>query len=435
MNDVPREHWGSRTGFLLAAVGSAVGLGNMWRFSYLTAENGGAAFVVLYLAIMLVVALPVLLAELVIGRGSGRSPIAALAHYGGRSWAPLGVLFVLVGALIASYYSVISGWTLRYTVETITVGFAGDAGERFGEIASGPAAAAWHVGFVALTISIVFGGVHRGIERVAVVLMPTLFLVIGGIALYAATLDGAGPGYTYYLSFDLQEVMSWKVFSDAASQAFFSLSVGMGAMLTYASYLSGRDDLPNESLVIAFADFAVAFVAGLAIFPLIFALGLSDAVSGSTLGALFITLPTTFASMGGGGTPLGFIFFAALAIAALTSMISLVEVVVSAAIDGMGWPRERAALATGAVLMVTGIPPALNLSVLDWMDKLAGNLLLVAGGLALAVFVGWVMKEPMSEVSKGAEGTRWFGVWQWLLRIPVPIVLAIVLYASLTEIF
>ena len=209
----------------------------------------------------------------------------------------------------------------------------------------------------------------------------------------------------------------------------------MGAMLTYASYLTQNDHLPDESLVIALADFGVAFVAGLALFPLIFALGLSEAVGESTLGALFITLPQTFAGMGGAGRVVGLVFFVALALAALTSAISLLEVVTSAAIDTLGIARRPAALGGAALIAALGIAPAMSLDALDWMDKIAGNLLLVAGGLALAIFVGWVMRDPLAEVAKGAEGVRWFGLWQWLLRIPVPIVLAVVLYATIQQMF
>jgi NSS family neurotransmitter:Na+ symporter len=420
---------------VLAAVGSAVGLGNMWRFSYLTAENGGAAFLVLYVAITLVVGLPVLLAELTIGRGSGRSPIGALLHYGGRAWAPLGVIFVACGFLILAYYSVIAGWTLRYAFEAVLFGFAGEPEARFGEIATGAGAIGWHLLFMALTTFVVLGGVHGGIERVALALMPLLFLVVCGIAIYASTLDGAAAGYTYYLTADFGEVWSWKVFSDAASQAFFSLSLGMGAMLTYASYLSIEHHLPNESLVVALTDFAVAFVAGLAVFPLIFALGLQQAVGGSTVGALFITLPSAFADMGAAGTFVGCVFFVALAVAALTSAISLLEVVVAAGIDGLGWSRGRAALLGGGTIAAIGIGPALDLGVLDWMDKLAGNVLLVGGGLTLALFVGWFMKDPMGDVSRGAEGVRWFALWRWLLRIPVPCALAVVLYGTIAALF
>ncbi|MGE4605402.1 MAG: sodium-dependent transporter, partial [Myxococcota bacterium] len=202
MASQPREQWSSRYGFVMAAVGSAVGLGNMWRFSYLTAEHGGAAFVVLYLAITLLVGLPVLLAELALGRGSQKSPIRALAHFGGNSWKPLGLVFVAAGFLILSYYSVIAGWTVRYAIAGVFVGFDADAGERFGSVASGWDAFGYHIAFMAGTIYIVARGVSGGIERTAMVLMPVLFAIVVGLAFYAATLDGASRGYAYYLDTD-----------------------------------------------------------------------------------------------------------------------------------------------------------------------------------------------------------------------------------------
>ena len=425
-----REQWGSRAGFILAAIGSAVGLGNMWRFSYLTAEGGGAAFLVLYLLLVAAVGVPVMLAELVVGRGSGRSPVGALSHYGGPRWRPLGALFLASGFLILSYYSVIAGWTLRYAISALG-GFGADSGAYFERVATGPASVAWHLLFMAITVGIVVGGVNRGIERVSIVLMPLLFAIICGIALYAATLPGAGRGYEFYLSIDLAKVFDWQVLNHAAGQAFFSLSLGMGAMLTYASYLSEDENLPNESVIIAAADFAVAFVAGLAVFPLLFALGLEREVGDSTLGALFITLPTAFHEMGGAGRIVGPLFFVALAVGALTSAISLLEVVVSTAIDQLGWPRPRAAVVLGAACALLGIPSALDLGVLGFMDQLAGTLFLVFGGLMLSIFVGWVMPDPVAEARQGAEGVTWFFAWRWLLRSVVPALLVVVLWQSL----
>jgi len=430
---VPREQWASRLGFLLAAVGSAVGLGNMWRFSYLAAEHGGAAFVVLYVAFTLIVGLPVLLAEFALGRGARRSPIGAMAHFGGRAWGPLGWLFVASGFLILSYYSVIAGWTLRYAGTALLFGMPRDPGAFFERVASGPAAIGWHLAFMALTAVVVAGGIRRGIERTALVLMPLLFVLVAGIAVYAATLSGAGEGYRVYLQTDFREILSVEVLHAAAGQAFFSLSLGMGAMMTYASYLSRHDHLPNESVVVAVSDFAVAFVAGLAVFPLIYAFGLAGEVAESTVGALFITLPKGFASMGTVGRVVGLLFFVALAVGALTSAISLLEVVVSSAMDRLGWPRPLAAAVFGGATAALGLPAAVSLDVLGWMDKLAGNLFLVAGGLGLALFVGWAMRDPMAEVRRGAEGVRWFFLWRWLLRVPVPAALALVLYQFLRE--
>ena len=433
MAQAPREQWSSRLGFLLAAVGSAVGLGNMWRFSYLTAENGGAAFVLLYVGMTLFVGLPVMLAELTLGRGARRSPIAALRHYAGGAWTALGIAFVAGGFLILSYYSVIAGWTLQYALEIVLSGFPEDAGAHFEAVSTGLGAVLWHLAFMGLTAWVVSGGIHAGIERAALILMPTLFLLVLGLAVYAATLDGAGPGYAYYLGFDFESLRSPAVLKDAAGQAFFSLSLGMGAILTYASYLHREHDLPQEAITISVSDFGVAFVAGLVVFPLIFALGLQEAVGGSTVGALFITLPTAFAEMGAVGRVVGLLFFVALVVGALTSAISLLEVVVASAMDSLGWPRGRAAWVAGGGIALLGLPSALDLDWLGLMDQVAGNVLLVGGGLALSLFVGWHMEDPIGEVSAGAEGVRWFFLWRWLLRFAVPAVLGVVLIFTLID--
>ncbi len=425
----PRERWSSRAGFVLAAVGSAVGLVNLWRFSYLSAENVGAAFLVLYLAVTLVVGLPILLAELAIGRGAQKSPIPALQHYGGAGWGLLGWVFVAAGFLILSYYGVIAGWTLRYTALVLVSGFDAGIAERFTSIASGWSAFGLHVLFMALTVGVVAGGVKGGIERTSLVLMPTLFVLVCAMALYAASLDGASAGYGYYLQTNFGEILSLEVLKDAASQAFFSLSLGMGAMLTYGSYLGRDDHLPNESLWIAGADVAIAFIAGLVVFPLIFALGLSSEVKGETVGALFITLPEAFAQMGGAGRVVGFLFFVALLVGALTSAISLLEVVTAAAMDGLGWSRRRAACTMGGLITLLGVAPALSLDALGLMDEIANNVFLLGGGFALALFVGWVMRDPMAEVRIGAEGVAWFGLWRVFLRFAAPAFLGfVVLY-------
>ena len=426
-----RERWSSRSGFLLAAIGSAVGLGNMWRFSYLASDNGGAAFVVLYLAVTALVGLPVLLAEVVVGRGSQKSPIRALQHYGGSAWKPLGLVFVAAGFLILSYYGVIAGWTVRYAVIALVTGFGPEVESAFGGIAQGWDAFGFHALFMVGTIAIVAGGVKGGIERAAIVLMPLLFLLLCGLALYAATLDGGAPGYRHYLQPDWSEVMSLEIFTKAAGQAFFSLSLGMGAMLTFGSYLGRDNHLPNETLVIAGADVGVAFIAGLVVFPVIFAFGLADKVGESTVGALFITLPQAFASMGAIGRVVGVLFFASLIVGALTSAVSLLEVVVSSTIDGLGWTRRRAAWVMGATIAVLGIPSAWSTDFLGVVDTVANNLFLLGGGLALSVFVGWVMDDPVAEVSVGTDGIRWFGLWRTLLRFVAPALLAIALLQAI----
>lgn len=425
-----RERFSGRYGFLLAAVGSAVGLGNMWRFSYLAAENGGASFVLLYLFFTLVIGLPVLLAEMTLGRGSGRGPIGALVHYGGPRWRIFGWITVVAGALILSYYSVIAGWTLRYTTIGVASGFAGDAGARFDAVSSGGGAVGWHLGFMATTIALVAGGVKKGIERTATALMPLLFLIVLGLALYAATLPGASAGYRAYLAPRLTDLWHLPVIVDAAGQAFFSLSLGMGAMLTFASYLERDHDLPREALVIALSDFGVAFLAGLVVFPVIYALGLQGDVGESTVGALFITLPHAFDAMGGAGRLVGTLFFAALVLGALTSAISLLEVAVASAID-TGISRRRATLVLGAMIAALGVLPALSLDWLGRMDTIAGNVLLVGGGLVIALFTTFVARDAESDMAVGApRAARFVPLWRFALRfLAPPLLFFVLLYA------
>ncbi|MDG2051618.1 MAG: sodium-dependent transporter [Myxococcota bacterium] len=433
MANAEREQWSTSFGFVAAAVGSAVGLGNMWRFSYLTAEKGGAAFVGLYLIFTLLVGLPILLAEMTIGRGASRSPVLALEHYGGRSWRLLGVLFVLTGFLILSYYSVIAGWTLRYAGELLWHGVPLNPGDHFSQVSQGWPAFLFHVSFMALTMAIVAGGVKRGIERVSVIAMPVLFVFVCGLALYAATLSGSEAGYAYYLNANFTNALSMDVVVSAAGQSFFSLSLGMGAMLTFASYLSRQSDLPREAIRIAAADFGVAFVAGLMVFPIVFALGVEGDVSESTLGALFVALPEAFSSMGLVGRFVGVIFFVALIVGALTSAISLLEVVVSAAVDGWAWSRGRAVIVAGGLITLIGSFAAWDLALLDAMDQVANNILLLLGALLLSVFVGWVMKNAETELAQGAGRLNWVGVWRFLLRWWVPIVLLFVLFHSVPK--
>ena len=433
MANASREQWQSRWGFILAAVGSAVGLGNMWRFSYLTAENGGAAFVGLYILFTFLIGMPVMLAELSIGRGAHKGPVAALEHYGGKSWRPLGILFVAAGFLILSYYGVIGGWTLRYAAESVAIGFPADPGAHFGELASGFDSLATQLLFMALTMGIVSGGVGGGIERLARIAMPALFLIIVGIAIYAFTLEGSGGGYDYYLNFEIRNALHLDVIVAAAGQAFFSLSLGMGAILTFASYLPRESVLARETVVISFADFGVAFVAGLMVFPLIFALGMESEIQGGTMGALFVALPKAFATMGAIGRVVGTAFFLALVVGALTSAISLLEVVVSAAMDQFGWERRRATFLSGLGVTLLGTFSAFSLAVLDLADSIAINLFLLGGGLAIAIFVGWVMRDPVAVAAEGSRRTLALEGWRLVLRFIVPLALVFILWNSLPE--
>jgi len=431
-----RETFASRAGFILAAAGSAVGLGNMWRFSYQASEGGGAAFVLVYILMTLLLGIPLMLAEFGIGRRGQLAPIGSLRKLGGRGWGPLGYLFVLVGGLILAYYSVIAGWTVRYALEALLEGFGPGAAEHFGRVAAGGNAVAFHVGFMLVTVLIVVGGVKGGIERASLLLMPLLFLLVIGLAVWAGTLDGAGEGYRVYLQPDLDELKNPAVWRAASSQAFFSLSLGMGAMLTFASYLQRDQNLPESGTLVAFTDFGVAFIAGLLVFPVIYSFGLQGAVSESTVGALFIALPSAFAGMGPVGRVVGVFFFLVLAVGALTSAISLLEVVTASVIDEFGVTRRKAALVMGAAITALGILPALDTDALGLMDKIAGEFLLLAGALALAVLAGWrVRTQVQEELCEGAspfwrrQVPRILSMLRWL----VPPVVAVVLFFSLRE--
>ncbi|MGH7577750.1 MAG: sodium-dependent transporter [Longimicrobiales bacterium] len=425
-----RELWGSRAGFILAAVGSAVGLGNMWRFAYQTAEGGGAAFVVLYLLLTFVIGIPVMIAEFGLGRSTRQSPIGALHEAGGRRWTPVGYLFVISGVLILAYYSVIAGWVTRYALDAILSPFPADSAGYFGRISQGIGAAAYHLIFMVATILIVSSGIKRGIERASYVMMPLLFAIMLGLAIWAAFLPGANEGYTFYLTPHVSDVFSFETLGAAASQAFFSLSLGMGAMLTYASYLQRNSNLPGHSTVIAISDMSVAFVAGLVVFPVIFALGLQSAVGSSALGTLFISLPGAFEAMGATGRAVGLLFFIALFVGALTSAISLLEVVVASAVDSFGLERRSAALICGGLIALIGIAPALDTNVLGAMDAVASEVFLPLGGLLLAILVGWRMKDRLDAFTEGASPALrpLMTAWIWTLRLAVPPLLVIVLW-------
>jgi NSS family neurotransmitter:Na+ symporter len=431
-----REAFATRIGFLLAAAGSAVGLGNMWRFPYQVSEGGGAALVVVYVGLIFLIGIPLMLAEFAIGRRGQRAPVGSLRALGGPAWARLGYLFVLVGFVILSYYSVIAGWTVRYGIEAVLRGFESSAADHFSAVASGGDAVAYHVAFMVATTLIVVGGVKAGIERASLLLMPVLFVLVIGLAAWASTLPGAGAGYAVYLMPELEELTNPSVWRAAAGQVFFSLSLGMGGMLTFASYLRRDQNLPESATVVSFTDFGVAFFAGLLVFPLIYSFALQGAVSGSTIGALFIAVPSAFESMGVVGRVVGLFFFLVLALGAITSTISLLEVVTASVMDELGWSRRKAALLMGTAITLVGIVPATDLDALGLMDKIAGELLLLVGGLALALFAGWrIPAEVRDELLAGASP-----FWQrqvprilFVMRFVMPPLVTVLAYFSVRE--
>ena len=276
------------------------------------------------------------------------------------------------------------------------------------------------------------GGVRKGIERAGLILMPTLFALLLGLMIWATTLEGSGPGYSFYLRPSLAALLDPVVFQQAASQACLSLSVGMGVMITYGSYAPRRTDLGQQAVSVSLSDFSVAFIGGLVVFPVIFALGLADQVGESTMGALFISLPGAFAEMGAVGRWVGSAFFIALLVAGITSLISLLEVVTASIIDGLGTSRRLASLSAGALAAVVGLLPALSQQGLALLDQLAGELLVIGGALGICVLVGWRMRDPVDELRQGA--TPFFrrvapGAIV-LLRYVTSLVLLIILFLS-----
>jgi NSS family neurotransmitter:Na+ symporter len=427
----PRDSWATRAGFLLAAVGSAVGLGNMWRFAYKASEGGGAAFVVLYIGIVALVGIPLMTSEFVVGRLAQESPLRAVRRLGGRAWTPLGWLFVVCGVGILAYYSVIAGWTTRYAIDAVRNAIPSDTNAYFGTVATGWDAVGFHLAFMVLTVVVVAGGVKAGLERGNLIMMPLLFLILVGLAIWAATLPNGGAGYAYYLRPDPRKLLDVNTLTRAAGQAFFSLSLGMGAMMTYASYLRSRENLGREAMVVALSDTGVAFTAGLIVFPVMFNFGLDSLIAGigdSTVGALFITLPRGFEQLGRAGDYVDSAFFVMLFFAALTSSISLLEVVVAALVDGAGWTRARASWLAGGGIFLLGIPAAFNTTFLGNMDTLVGNFLLIVGGLFTAALVGYrLLPQADAELANGLPSVPLRRTWAFLVRYVAPVILIIVL--------
>jgi len=446
-----REAWGSRFGFILAAAGSAVGLGNIWKFPYIAGENGGAAFVFVYLICIAIIGFPVLISEILIGRTTQKNPVgafAALSH--SKFWVSVGFLGVIAGFLILSFYSVIGGWTLGYVGETLSGSLSNfhnpeEAGALFDSLVG---SIAWGIGFhtlfFAAVMFIVIRGVQGGIERSSKIMMPVLLFILVILIIKGLSLEGASDGLAFLWVPDWSKINGQSILV-ALGHAFFTLSLGMGAMLTYGSYMSKRDNVVTSAAQIVFLDTFIALMAGVAIFTAVFASGLDPAAGP---GLIFQTLPAVFASMTG-GVYFSFLFFLLMAIAALTSAISLLEVVVAYFVDEKGWNRKGAVFVFGGSIYLLGIPSALSFNVMsdftlfdmtffDIVDFLASNILLPFGGLMIAIFAGWVWSrtEIMAAVKEGAEDLfetyPWFeSIWFLFLKFIAPVLIVLVLLNSL----
>lgn len=444
-SDNKRGFWGSRLGFILAASGSAVGLGNVWKFPYITGQNGGGAFVLIYLVCILVVGLPIMLAEFTLGRKTNLNPVGAFQQLKPNSaWVGIGFMGVLAGFLILSFYGVVGGWTLAYIAKSFSqavLNFTSpkEAGEFFESfIANSGEIIFYHALFMGICIAIVIRGVHSGIERACDILMPTLAIMLLILMVRSLTLPGAMEGVKFYLTPDFSKINA-SVVLIALGQAFFSLSLGMGAMLTYGSYLSGKENLTLATGYVVLFDTLIALLVGMVIFPAVFAMGLEPAEGPSLV---FIVLPAVFTSMPF-GTVVSIIFFTLLAIAAVTSGISLLEVVVAYFIDQVGWTRKKAVLIMGGVIFALGVPSALSFGVMsdvkffgmtffDMIDNFASNYLLPLGGMLTAIFAGWIwgVAAVRKEIEKHETRFHWAKIWGFLIRFITPVAVAIVFLAK-----
>lgn len=437
-----REHWGSRFGFIMAASGSAIGLGNIWRFPYTTGTNGGAAFLVIYLGIILAFGLSLVIAEFTLGRAAQKNPIGAFRAVGGGAWPLVGYVGVLSGFVILSFYIVVAGWTLAYIgmMARHALGAGQNYEQIFGDFVSSPVEPILYAGlFVILTGMVVIGGIGKGIERWNKVLMPLLFILLLVLVVRAVTLPGAAAGLEFYLVPDFSKV-SAGTFRDAIAQAFFSMSIGMGTMLTYGSYLKKTENLPTAALSVVMLDAGAAFLAGLLILPAVFAFGYSPSAGP---GLTFITLPAVFAAMPA-GTLFGVMFFALLSIAALTSAVSILEPMIAYLGDEHGVSRKKAVWGAATVCFLLGIPASLSFGALsgftlfgknwfDLMDYLSNNILLPVGGLFTALFVGWVWGEGAKKAlsNDGALTQAWAPLWLFVLRFLAPVGIGWILLSGL----
>ncbi len=442
--------WSTRLAFILAASGSAVGLGNIWRFPYTAGEYGGGAFVLIYLLCVAAIGVPIMMAEVMLGRRGRQSPIntmRTLAQAEGRhpAWSLLGWMGIVSGFLILSFYSVIAGWTLAYVVRAAGGAFSGidatAAGALFdGLVGDAERLLAWHTIFMVGVVLVVARGVASGLEQAVRWMMPAMLLLLLVMVGYAAKSGDLAAAARYLFAPDFAELKdkAAEAILSAMGQAFFSLSLGMGAIMIYGSYLKNDSSIAQNTVIIAAMDTSVALLAGLAIFPIVFAHGLE---AGSGPGLIFQTLPIAFGEMPGGAF-FGTLFFILLVFAAWTSAISLLEPIVAWLVENRGFSRVRASVLSGATVWLLGILCLLSLNelsevkifgkgFLDLFDYLTANILLPLGGILIAVFAGWALSRA-SSVDELQMGQGWlYGLWRLLIRYVAPLAVLLVLLNAL----
>ncbi len=436
-----RDSFGSRLGVIMAAAGSAVGLGNIWRFPYILGENGGGAFLIIYLVIIFAIGIPVMMSELVIGRRTQRNPVGAFRMLSSRRpWYLVGMMGIVAAFMILAFYTAVAGWTLEYIYQILAGGIQGKSSaeltvmfDSFRSESLRPAL--WFTIFLLATAGIVLGGVRKGIEKSTKVLMPLLLILLILMSIKSLTLPGAGKGVEFLFRPDFSKITGTTVLM-ALGQAFFSLSIGMGTLITYGSYIPADNKLASTAVQVSMVDLFIAVLAGLAIFPAVFAFGISPA-SGEAL--TFIVLPGIFQQVSG-GMIFAFAFFFLLAIAALTSTISVMEVIVAYFSEQLNMSRRTAIIIATASMFILGISASLswgvmrdvklfNLNIFDLFNFTTANILLPLGGLLIVAFLGWFFPghAVRDELSNGGTlKVRYYSLYRFIIRFIAPVAIAMV---------
>ena len=452
MATVERATWSNKLAFVLAGAASAVGLGSMWRFPYLAAKYGGGTFLFLYLVFVFTIGIALLLLETAFGRKTGQSCIGAFKSFG-KKYAPVGVFASCVPFIIVPYYCVIGGWTVKYMTAYLSAGPAtlADGGGYFNSfISSGWESALFMLVFMVATYAIVALGVNNGIEKANLVMMPALIVVSLALGIYALTLPGALDGLAFYLIPDLSK-FSPELIIAALGQTFFTLSLAMGIMFTYGSYLEKKEKLTSSVVQIAGTTFAVSLLAGLMVVPATFAaLGSGDAVAQNAGPSLmFVILPQVFNNMGAAGGIIGFVFFILVIFAALTSSVSLTEACVSIIHDGTGCTRKRAIVISVIFITVVGFvvnlgysnlafiqPLGEGTSILDFMDFLSNSVMMPLAALMTCIFVGWIIgPKVIADEVKESAAFKLEKVWTATIKYIAPVCIVLILVAYVAQTF
>ncbi len=443
-----RDSFGSRFGALVAMAGSAVGLGNLWRFPYLVGENGGAAFIIIYILLSFLICLPIFISEFVIGRRSQKNAYAAFRDLsGGSAWRWVGLFTIIVPLVVLSYYSVIGGWSVDYLLKSAAFAFESASQSAMSTMFSDFVSSTWgpllaHTGFLLVTTLIVVVGIKDGIEKFSKVMMPLLFFMVLAIAIYSMTLPGAKAGLDYLFNPDFSKITG-KACAAALGQAFFSLSLGFGTIMTYASYVDKKENILFQSTATAVSDLMFALIAGMAIMPAVFAFGLNPQ---SGPGLVFETLPFVFGQMPAGGF-VAILFFLALLVAALTSSISMLEVAVAYLVEEKGFSRVWACVVLFVICWVVGAVCSLSFgplsdvkidggNIFDFFDNLSSNILMTLGSLLTVLFVGWRLKKTdvYDEFTNGgtlSRNAKLFGVLWFLIRYICPLAIISIFVSGL----